>query len=270
LPPLSIPHDAISTFVQAPFEEVVPLSRKLSGGLLVTFLSSIGFELSGNRDKVTKRTVSAKRVETKSFTSTEELLNASLVLPAVEVHLGALGLRHKRLFIVTGVKIASGASISESEGQTYGASLMVGFDGSGMGISISVGPKVEGSKERSREVTWECEESFVFAYRLREIRFRNGVVRTEQYRDGAVYGIGEAEVRKEAEDEAVIVFLDLDKDDMTGEDVGIESLEIREEEKEADVCEMVKRSPLQEKVHIVTITKVFSLESTHSPTYVIL
>jgi len=158
----------------------------------------------------------------------------------------------KRLYMVTGVKVAYGAAVAEMARKGKRGKMSVGFDGAAAGVPFSFGPQVEASQGFEITTSFDSDEPFVFAYQLREIRYRKGAYTSKPYLDGALYGVGDgreggagenvAEVKEEA-----VFFLGLDEDDVTGDDVGLESFEVRDDGAEGggedgddeDVCELI-------------------------------
>jgi hypothetical protein len=154
----------------------------------------------------------------------------------------------KRVYMVTGVKVAYGATVKEMVRTGKIGKAVAGFDGKAAGVPFSFRPKVQGAKETMKSTYFDAETPFVFAYRLREIRYRKGVLTDKPYRDGALYAVGGQEEKADADGEESkegIIFLELDEDDVTGEDVGLKSVEAREveegvgDEDEDGLCELV-------------------------------
>lgn len=104
---------------------------------------------------------------------------------------GLWSLRGARVYMITGLKIATGFCRSSTSDAEHGPQLRVELDGTGLGVPVTAGPEVEVSFGASREVSHgPAVGKIVFAYRAVEIRAkRDGRVR---YKDlsGGQYGLG--------------------------------------------------------------------------------
>ncbi|KAK3367709.1 hypothetical protein B0H63DRAFT_535760 [Podospora didyma] len=75
------------------------------------------------------------------------------------------------LYLVTGVRIARGASVWTSDADTSSTTLEGSGDGSAHNVPVSGGAGVTRSAENVRQTTVEETSDFVYAYRLHEIRW---------------------------------------------------------------------------------------------------
>ncbi|KAF3074331.1 hypothetical protein CFAM422_003353 [Trichoderma lentiforme] len=130
----------------------------------------------------------------------------------------------RRIFLVTGVRIARGASVSATDSHKNSVGIKVGVDGITQSVPVQAG--LGAAIGRQTEQTEKAEESsdFVFAYRLHEITWIAGVDK-HVYTGGDVEAVHEshASVDQEVKDDA---------DEITGYE--LESLELFDEEDDVD------------------------------------
>ncbi|KAK4034629.1 hypothetical protein C8A01DRAFT_38888 [Parachaetomium inaequale] len=170
------------------------------GFLEAVFGASIDAGVSWDRGA--QSTFAFPVLDTYSVEPTPAYVAASVAL-AVEA--GAVG-RGENLYMVTGVKVAratadavggdgdgegggaavgSGSiAVSESRLRGFGLTARVGV------AEIPVGPEVEVSWSRCTGQAFDGSSDFVFAYRVREIFYEKGVLRTREYNKGALLGEG--------------------------------------------------------------------------------
>ncbi len=80
----------------------------------------------------------------------------------------------KPVYLITGLKIARGASKIGSETVGCGGKGKLGFDGTSYEVPVTVGPKVKVSSSKTNAVCFEGAEGFAFAIRLRKIKYKKG------------------------------------------------------------------------------------------------
>ncbi|EHK26041.1 uncharacterized protein TRIVIDRAFT_63373 [Trichoderma virens Gv29-8] len=135
----------------------------------------------------------------------------------------------RRIFLVTGVRIARGASVSlETDSHKTSASIKAGLDGSSQGVPVQAGLGAALGQETEQIEKAEESSDFVFAYRLHEITWIAGV-------DKRVYTGGDVESVRESH-APVDQQVKSDADEITGYE--LESLELFDEE--GDVDDMVE------------------------------
>ncbi|KAH8665488.1 hypothetical protein BGZ61DRAFT_366575 [Ilyonectria robusta] len=111
---------------------------------------------------------------------------------------------NKKVYMITGLKIAAGFSMSTTEAGSHGPVCKVGVDASGLGFPVQAGPQLELLRTGGREVSHSPAVSkILFAYRAIKIApKRDGEL---SYKDisGGQYGYGEDE--SEDEEEAWVI-----------------------------------------------------------------
>lgn len=97
----------------------------------------------------------------------------------------------KPIYIITGVKIVTGAKAKTIKSKSIEGSLGVDVDGtiwSGGAVPISGGPEISGAMSRKESTSWEGSSDFVLAYRVRKVKVNKlgEVTRDEDYKTGAM------------------------------------------------------------------------------------
>ncbi|KAK4172945.1 hypothetical protein QBC36DRAFT_336817 [Triangularia setosa] len=122
------------------------------------------------------------------------------------------------LYMVTGVKIAYGASMLSEFASCYGFSGTVGIDLSTLGVPISVGPEAGLEKFSTLTASSNSVDPVVFAFRLRHIKTKaSGDHKSRDYTNDALLSL------KDEEGKPLLVF-DTDglaEEDATGLDFNI-------------------------------------------------
>lgn len=107
----------------------------------------------------------------------------------------------KPLYIVTGIKVVTGAQANTFKSRAVGASFASEADGtvlSGGTVPIGGGPGIEGKAQNKTTVQWEACGDFVFAFRASRVlvgKVEEQVASEEEYRKGAMLGHEEEEVQ---------------------------------------------------------------------------
>ncbi|KAG4434253.1 hypothetical protein IFR05_010272 [Cadophora sp. M221] len=167
-------------------------SGKGKTGVWVEFLGGmgIGADISGNWDNIEQSTYKFAELITKTISPS--LAEISAIFNEAEVQQCLKDSRFRdNLYMITGIKIARGADVAVSKIRSRGGNLNFGIDTTPFGVPIQIGPDIEISKEVGQSFEEKHTEDFVFAYRLREIRYRKKVVEDQkEYRKGDLMGAG--------------------------------------------------------------------------------
>lgn len=174
-------------------------SVKASGGIFAQFVGVVDFEISAHKDKETKREYSCKELETQSFQISDEFITVIKALPEVQAKI----LRRESLYIITGIKIAKGATVNEEAFQSLGFRLATTVDLTALGgVPVKVGPQVNVDKSDPERLEYNIEEDFVFAYRLEELYYRWREVRNRPFgKEGDIHGLPSDEDDDEDEEQ---------------------------------------------------------------------
>lgn len=111
-----------------------------------------------------------KTMETRYFQPDEAYIAKSLQDPVVKAYTEKFW--HKSVYMVTGVKIAKGATMKTSRGTRSGAELKLGFDGTPVGLPAGGGPKVKGETNKKFTVQFGGSDDFVLGYQLIRIKLK--------------------------------------------------------------------------------------------------
>ncbi|CZR60298.1 uncharacterized protein PAC_10194 [Phialocephala subalpina] len=132
------------------------------------------------------------------------------------------------LYMITGVKIARGADVLIGKLRERGGNLHFGADLTPVSVPIKVGPDLDVTRGHGQSVEEKHAGEFVFAYRLREIKYRRRKVEEQrEYLKGDLFGHNEGKgwgkgEKVEVEEEAELIGLgsgDVGVEDWDAEDV---------------------------------------------------
>lgn len=150
------------------------------------------------------------------------------------------------MYIITGLKIVSGARAKSSQDEAIGGSLSLDVDGtiwSGGIAPISIGPAVEGKARTKKGVSWDESSDFVLAFRLRKILVskKSGTTRKdEDYKSGAM-------LEENGETRAVEKLAIRLEQELSAEDEGLDSEEVLEGDTLVKMA--ISTRPVGEAVH---------------------
>lgn len=145
-----------------------------------------------------EETFAFDRMKTTQFTPTPGYLQACIDTESVHRFLGATRYR-KPVYIITGIKIVTGAQAATLKSRSKGGSVGVEIDAtvySGGMIPLGGGPSVDVQTTKSASTAWENSGDFVFAYRAIRVvvaKATNLVQSEDDYRKGAMLGNEEIE-----------------------------------------------------------------------------
>lgn len=126
-------------------------------------------------------------LETKYFLPTDEFIKESLKNDFVQGFFEVNEWR-KSVYMITGIKIARGASVDNRKTSEVGGNGKVGVDLTAVGAPVMLGPEAGFEKKRERIVAYAGSTDYVFAYRLKRIRARRGGKLEEgDYLKGALF-----------------------------------------------------------------------------------
>ncbi|KAF2025167.1 hypothetical protein EK21DRAFT_117095 [Setomelanomma holmii] len=187
----------------------VSLSKdKLSSGgvtVLTTFLAGLlglGVDVGAEWKKSDAKSFTFDRIDTTHFIPTEEYVTRCIENKAVRRFLETSRYR-KSVYIITGVKVVSGAKGATTKSRGTEGMLGVQADGtilSGGMVPVGGGPELSRGRETKAAVSWEGSTDFVLAYKLSEVRVRkSGELKQERdYLKGALLGDAPNEDEPEA------------------------------------------------------------------------
>jgi len=165
---------------------VKDMGKKTSGSfalLAKLFSLPIGGSLNASYEDVKDGKYTIPSMDTYSFEPTEDYVLASIEAVSQDIlRTGA------SLYMVTGTKIARGGQGSRKESRKVGFEESARIDGSSVGAPVEAGEKAGLFRESHDNEEFGSTGDFVFAYRIRKIIYRKGILKTEEYNKGAVMG----------------------------------------------------------------------------------
>lgn len=165
--------------------------RSTSAGLFASFLHFLGLggEFGGGSDRVHANTYTVERMVTDEFLPDQLYLEQCIRDPGVRSKFIGPA-RKSHIFMITGLKLAYGATIVKEIMKKKSVHAQFGVDATLAGVPLNAGPKglwESGVTERSEA----NEADFVFGFKLRKLRYRKGEVIHEEYDNGPRYRVDE-------------------------------------------------------------------------------
>jgi hypothetical protein len=253
----TIPESLIEKFLPIPFPPDLPIqtsfltdfksssSLENSGkyGIFTIFLSVLRIGADYEHEFKMTREINAKRLETQFITPTREYLEMIVQDSAVQAFVQEQRFR-ANVYVVTGLRVALGVSSgSESEEGKEGLNVSISVDATAAtGVPVGVGPDISIERGKNREVGWEGGEDFVYAYRVKEVRYsvRKGRVVGKDVK-GDLYSVEGKKVVKEGnKDDGEEVTLDIEDvgpEWVTAKAMRAKAVEVLDEDGKA--CEIV-------------------------------
>ncbi len=184
---LSVPTNLVNESGTVEFQDTVGKNVKGSAGLLASFAQG----LAGSGDLIyafasdSRDTYRCAALETVEFEPDEQFVKDSItaslrVQDALQDSICFF--RGTRVYMITGLKIATGFVRFSTDRAEHGPQLKVALDGTGFGVPVTGGPEVDMTFGASRDVSHgPALSKIVFAYRAIKIwSKRDGQV---QYKD---------------------------------------------------------------------------------------
>jgi hypothetical protein len=199
------PADLIITSSSANFNESTDKNIEVSAGLQAT--AAYGVAGSGElvyifaRDK--QNIYHCDFLETTEFSPTTEFVaecvRASLPM---QTYLENAFVGRKRVYMVTGPKIATGFSQSSVRETQYGHSLKIGVDATPLGAPVQAGPEVDLTVGERRPVAYgKTVNKIVFAYRVIRVKMKWDGETKYRCKSGGKYGVSDEDDSNEDDEE---------------------------------------------------------------------
>jgi hypothetical protein len=184
----------------------------------LTEMVPIGAKASANFRRDDLDIFKIETVKTTIFMPTNQYLAESIAAgPQVQSALNRTVFRAS-LYIVTGVKIATGAKFSQSTSTDKSGQLEATAD---TGQGVSAGGSASAAKDYSKAVSFEQSDPFVFAFQLRKILYKKKkVFGTDAYNNGTMLGADDEEEEEEEEERKRRFMAGLDVQGLVEEDAG--------------------------------------------------
>ncbi|PNP58963.1 hypothetical protein THARTR1_01211 [Trichoderma harzianum] len=165
------------------------MSRQTSGELGIFAkllgLDGVGGKLSinGARSKNEISLLLADRLDTMYFNPSREYVQLAMQTPSVRAFRDATR-DQEPLFMVTGIKIARGASVSAMGGRALGGGIEAGMPDLATGL-VQIGATAGGEMSRENRMGFQSSSDFVLGYRVSLINMKKDMVRPKVYTRGA-------------------------------------------------------------------------------------
>lgn len=157
------------------------------GGLFFRFLDmfGLGAEASAKYDRKAVLNYSFKHMHTEWFTPSEDFMKKAVQSKKAASYLKRAGYDGP-LYMVTGLKIVEGASVTTLEDKGKDFSAFIGAEAG----PVSVGPQASHTSQTTQLQTFKNSTPVVFAFELVEVRCdTEGNVTSNPYNTGALFGI---------------------------------------------------------------------------------
>ncbi|KAF4631189.1 hypothetical protein G7Y89_g6947 [Cudoniella acicularis] len=200
-PPPPIPTSmGLYNIIESNWKTLRERQQSCSGGIWTTFLHILifGGDIDISKSGSLTEEYHFRKLVTRYFQPTIEYIKTSVYQQDVQDFI--VGHKGKgQIYMITGVKIASGATVAITEAKKRGLHFQLGVDATPAGVPIAMGPKLERGGDEVQRTSSEIEEDFVFAYRLTQIKIRKkgGLVYQQYDKEGELFGVGNDEGDKE-------------------------------------------------------------------------
>jgi hypothetical protein len=234
LPP-AIPPEFLHRQEEMSWSWTKEFERSRGGGIFASFLQFLGAggEIGGAVDRTHTDVYAADRMLTEEFSPDKQYLEQCLRDDGVRDMFVGPG-RKSKVYMITGLKIAYGATKAMEMMKRRGMHAHIGVDVSTVGV-LSLGPKVSVSSSTTEKLG-AGKSDFVFGFKLRRLRYKKGVVKSEAFDRGAQYGLDQGDDEdEEAETLSVEDFEIESVENGPAEEFGMESKGIQDGEEEVRI-----------------------------------
>jgi hypothetical protein len=155
-------------------------------GFSATVLSFLPFVIEGDKRKSTKHRYEISKVEERMFVPTGDYVKQSVLQSDVLEYLAKHRYK-KSLYMIVGIKVGCDAKVIHQKHHEMGGNLGATIPGASVGIPVDLGCNIGANADHHRGESKYIPTSFVFAYRLREIRYnkRKVLKKNSEFTKGA-------------------------------------------------------------------------------------
>lgn len=191
-PPPPIPHENIRRHEEPSWSWARELEKEAGGGVFASFLQFLGAggEIDGTLGRRHTEIYDADRLTTEIFVPDKRYLERSVQDDGVRDALVNAS-RGSKVFMVTGLKIAYGATRALQTLEKCGMHVQVGGDITALSVPLTVGPIGHWSSS-VREALSAGKSDFVFGFKLMQLKYKKGSLASKSYDRGAQFGLDEA------------------------------------------------------------------------------
>ncbi|KAI1193780.1 hypothetical protein F5X97DRAFT_28668 [Nemania serpens] len=190
--------EKVSVSNSGPASLALGKSNKKNIGLFAELPAIVAANISGDYGADAEERWSFENMRTIWFTPSVDYVRQRLADTDVQLYIqtNQSWLGHTNLYMVTGVKVAFGASVLSEFASSYGFSGTVGLDLSALGPPITAGPDIGIWNNSSLAGTSSPVEPVVFAFRLRRLKIKaNGDVEQSDHDKKALLGHEDYDVK---------------------------------------------------------------------------
>ncbi|TQW00828.1 hypothetical protein IF1G_00759 [Cordyceps javanica] len=205
---IAVPDTSISLIVETDWKKTVSTSQKVWPWCLCSVpAATTGTEAEVAHSNQTSNTFAFDTLTTLSFEPTQEYVQEAIkAAPAVRSWLKEPRQRFApscSLYLVTGMKLVKGAMINFSTSKNRAATGKFGVNV--LTVPLTVGPKGHWNSAATEETKFSRESEFVFAFRLKRLKFGRNV-KMEEYNKGAFLAVDDEE--EEGNDASLSVLIE--------------------------------------------------------------
>ncbi|KAL7893481.1 hypothetical protein HDV63DRAFT_387175 [Trichoderma sp. SZMC 28014] len=169
------------------FSAVIESEKGHKGGLFFRFLDLFGLGASASVqfDRKALLKYAFEHMHTEWFLPSDKLVEKAVRSNRVVSYFRRTGYESP-LYMITGLKIVEGASVTTVKNKGKGFVAFLGVDAE----PVSVGPQTDHKSQDSELQTFSNSTPIVFAFQLMEVRCdADGSVATKEYNNGALFGL---------------------------------------------------------------------------------
>jgi hypothetical protein len=123
-------------------------------------------------------------LDTTFFNPKQKYVEKSMQVPAIKRFMEAA--RYKTpVYMITGLKVASGASLESSKTKNHGSMLTLEAHGTPIAIPAAMGSKAGVAKSKTESMSFASSSDFVIAFRLRKILYKKCNITHRAHNKGA-------------------------------------------------------------------------------------
>lgn len=215
---LTIPENLLNRNANTDFSEARNRSLQTEIGINATAAQGIAgswdliYALSQDKDT----TFRCELLETVEFAPDSEFVTASIIASQrVQRYLENSIFGRKRVYMITGLKIASGFSKSMTKETQHNPSLKVSVSGAAMGVPVDAGPQLGLTIGQGKTVAHgKTVNKIVFAYKVIRIKVKWDGEARYKYKSGGKYTVDDDSDDSDEENEGKWVMESLGEDEV--------------------------------------------------------
>ncbi|KAI4599468.1 hypothetical protein KJ359_001910 [Pestalotiopsis sp. 9143b] len=191
---LPIPPSAVQDGEKIDWETNLAKVRAGTIGLWAKCMQVLSGSMSYSQLKSSLENHKFSELETSYFRPDERLLAQALEDRGAQAYFQVHHWR-KPVYLITGIKIARGASVSTENRVTRSLQAELKADATSTGVNIEVGPEASLVNEKKTGISYGGSTDYIFAYQLTRIKPKNKGKdhKSDKFVKGALYGKDEGD-----------------------------------------------------------------------------